>query len=182
MNSLRGVPPFNSQMNASLHTQRLLLIRLSLSQLQLYLTDLPTLEAELGLFISRDVLTDRVQGAIHKKIEKMTNLDESLHPWQTYWLIVVSEGNLGTGLAGFKGVPNENGSTEIGYGIDPAYQNKGYMSEAVKALVDWAFQYPFCKTVTATAVENPSSRRLLEKLGARLVAEDDTSTSWEFIR
>ncbi len=68
----------------------------------------------------------------------------------------------------------------MGYGIDPAYQNQGYMTEAVKALVDWAFQYPFCKTVTATEVKNPASRRLLEKLGARFVAEDGTSTSWEF--
>jgi RimJ/RimL family protein N-acetyltransferase len=56
------------------------------------------------------------------------------------------------------------------------------MSEAVQALVNWALGHPFCKRVTATTVENPASRRLLEKLGARLVAEDDKSTSWEFTR
>jgi RimJ/RimL family protein N-acetyltransferase len=55
------------------------------------------------------------------------------------------------------------------------------MSETVKALVDWALEHPVCNRVTATAVENPASRRLLEKLGAHLVAEDDKSTSWEFI-
>lgn len=92
----------------------------------------------------------------------------------------ISTENVVAGLAGFKGVPNEHGSTEIGYGIDPAYQNKGYMTEAVKALVDWALQYPFCNTVTATTVKNPASRRLLEKLGAYLVAEDETASSWEF--
>jgi RimJ/RimL family protein N-acetyltransferase len=56
------------------------------------------------------------------------------------------------------------------------------MSEAVKALVDWAFQHPFCKTVTVTEVKNPASRRLLEKLCAQLVAENETSTSWELRR
>ena len=167
-------------MNASVRTQRLLLVPLTLSQLQLCLTDLPTLEAELGLSISRNVITERVQRAIRMKIEKMTSLDESLHPWQTYWLIVISAENVGVGLAGFKGIPNEEGSTEIGYGIDPAYQNKGYMTETIKALVTWAFQQPICNIITATAVENPASRRLLEKLGARLVAEDGISTSWEF--
>jgi [ribosomal protein S5]-alanine N-acetyltransferase len=104
------------------------------------------------------------------------------HPWQTYWLVV-------SGMTTFRGragrlqrLPDESGSTEIGYGIDPAYQNKGYMSEAVKALVDWALGHPFCKRVTATTVENPASRRLLEKLGAHLVTEDEASTSWEFTR
>ena len=167
-------------MNASIRTRRLLLVPLTLAQLQLCSTDLPALETELGLFISRDVLTDIVWGAILKKIEKLAGMVEAHHLWQTYWLIILNENNFGVGLAGFKGYPDESGSTEIGYGIDPAYQNQGYMTEAVDALVDWALQHPFCTTVTATTVKNPASCRLLEKLGARLVAEDETSSSWEF--
>jgi len=169
-------------MSASLRTLRLLLVPLTFSQLQFCLADLTALEVGLGLSISRDVLTKRVQRAIRMKLKKMEGTEVSQHPWQTYWLIVVSGDNFGAGLAGFKGVPNESGSTEIGYGIDSAYQNKGYTSEAVRALVDWALAHPFCKTVTAATVENPASRRLLEKLGAHLVVEDGTSTSWEFTR
>jgi RimJ/RimL family protein N-acetyltransferase len=138
------------------------------------------LEAELGLSISRGVITERVGRAIRMKIEKMTDLDASLHPWQTYWLIIISAENVGAGLAGFKGVPDADGATEIGYGIAPAYQNQGYMSEAIRVLVDWALEQPSCNMVTASEVENPASRRLLEKLGANLVAENETSTSWEF--
>jgi len=171
----------DNQMNASLRTQRLLLVPLTLAQLQLCIADLPALETELGLSISRDVLTDIVWGVIRKKIEKLTGIAESHHLWQTYWLIILNENNFGVGLAGFKGYPDESGSSEIGYGIDPAYQNKGYMTEAVKALVDWALQHPFCNTVTATTAKNPASRRLLEKLGARLTFEDETSTNWEFV-
>ena len=57
------------------------------------------------------------------------------------------------------------------------------LTEAVKALVDWAFNYPYCycQVVTATDVTNPASRRLLEKLGAKLVLENEQSTSWEFV-
>jgi ribosomal-protein-alanine N-acetyltransferase len=82
-------------------------------------------------------------------------------------------------MLGFKGYPNTEGSTEIGYGIDTAYQNKGYMSEAVQALIDWAFTHPFCRVITATDVKNPASKRLLEKLGAQLAGRTATSTSWE---
>jgi RimJ/RimL family protein N-acetyltransferase len=169
-------------MDASIRTQRLLIIPLTLTQLQLCTTDLPALEAELGLSISRDVFTDVVWGAIYKKIEKMAGMPAAYHPWQTYWLTVINENNLGAGLVGFKGYPDESGASEIGYGIDPAYQNQGYMSEAVKALVDWALQHPYCHRVTATTVSNPASRRLLEKMGARIVAEDGTATFWELRR
>ena len=86
------------------------------------------------------------------------------------------------GFVGFKGYPNEQGATEIGYGIAAAYQNKGYMSEAVRALIDWAFSHPFCRAITATEVYNPASRRLLEKLGAELVEHDAKSTSWKISR
>lgn len=168
--------------NAPLQTRRLRLVPLAYPQLELCLTDLPALEAELGLSLSRGMLTETARGAIQKKMAKMNEMEAAAHPWQTYWLVVVTAQNYGAGLAGFKGYPDESGSSEIGYGIDPAYQNRGYMSEAVKALVDWAWQHPFCKRVTATTVENPASRRLLEKLGARLLSENQGSTSWEFTR
>ena len=82
-------------------------------------------------------------------------------------------------MLGFKGYPNAEGATEIGYGIAPAHQNKGYMTESVKAMIEWAFNHPFCNVVTATEVENPASSRLLERLGAKLVSNTATSTSWE---
>jgi len=169
-------------MTESFRTQRLLLVPQTLSQLRLCLTNLPALEAELGIRIDDEVITERVQRAIQMKIEKMTDLHASLQPWQTYWLIVISAENVGAGLAGFKGVPDAGGSTKIGYGIAPSHQNQGYMTEAVKALVDWAFTHPYCRVVTATAVTNPASRRLLEKLGAQLTEENKESSTWRINR
>jgi len=170
---------FDNTVSTSLQTLRQCLVPLTFSQLQLCRTNMLALEAELGLPISRDVLTKRILHAIKIKMKKMAVTDETKHAWLTYWLIIINESNFGAGLAGFKSYPDENGATEIGYGIDPTYQNRGYMSEAVKALVNWALEHPFCKVVIATTVENPASRRLLEKLGARLVTEDKTSSSWE---
>ena len=160
-------------------TPRLRLIELSRSQLELCLADFPAFENELGFRVANDFMTDRVHRAIRMKVKKMRNVDESQHAWITYWLLVIKDENIGAGMLGFKGYPNPEGSTEIGYGISPAYQNKGYMSEAVRALIDWAFTHPFCNTITATGVENLASKRLLEKLGAIQAEGNDRFTSWK---
>jgi len=160
-------------------TTRLRLLELRQQQLELCLSDFQQLEKQLQMTIATDFLTERVQRAIRMKIEKMRVAEPSQHAWITYWLIVIKDENIGAGMLGFKGYPNEDGSTEIGYGIDPAYQNKGYMSEAVQSLIDWAFTHPFCNIVTATEVYNPASKRLLEKLGAIQTEDNEKFTSWK---
>ena len=162
-----------------INTSRLRLLELSQQQLELCLSDFQQLEKQLQMTIATDFLTERVQRAIRMKIEKMRVAEPSQHAWITYWLIVIKDENIGAGMLGFKGYPNEDGSTEIGYGIDPAYQNKGYMSEAVQSLIDWAFTHPFCNIVTATEVYNPASKRLLEKLGAIQTEDNQKFTSWK---
>lgn len=166
-------------MNDDILTQRLQLIPLDQNQLELALQSTEALETSLNIVLMRSWITDRVRRAITVKIAKMGQARVSQHYWLTYWLIVIRDEQVGAGMLGFKGFPDESGSTEIGYGIDEAYQGKGYMSEAVQALIDWAFTHPFCKVVTATEVENPASKRVLEKLGAQLMRASDHSTSWE---
>lgn len=166
-------------MDNPITTQRLQLIPLDLNQLELLLQDVDAFERSLKISMLREFISERVCRALRIKIDKMQKADVSQHDWFTYWLVVPRDGNVGAGVLGFKGFPDENGSTEIGYGIDPAYQGKGYMSEAIRALVNWALTHPFCKVITASEVENPASRRLLERLGATLVSSSEHSTSWE---
>jgi predicted acetyltransferase len=166
-------------MNNSIFTQRLQLLALDRNQLALILQDVGAFEASSNITMVRAHVTDRVRRAIGMKIDKMQKAAASHHDWFTYWLLIIRDEQVGAGLLGFKGFPDENGSTEIGYGIDPVYQGKGYMGEAVQALIDWAFTHPFCQVITATEVENPASKRLLERLGARRVGASDHSTSWE---
>jgi len=162
-----------------IYTSRLQLVELKQNQLELCLSDFPAFEKMLMIELAHDFFTDIVQRAIRMKVQKMRAEDSSKHAWMTYWLIVIKEENVGAGMLGFKGYPNTEGSTEIGYGIDPSHQSKGYMSEAVQALIEWAFSHPFCKTITATEVYNPASKRLLEKLGAIQTEDNENFTSWE---
>lgn len=161
-------------------TARLILSDLALEQLELMVNDPEALEAQLGFPISRPMLEGPVQRALRMKIERMREEDIINHPWSTYWLIVISEPLFGAGMVGFKGVPDLEGSVEVGYGIDPTCQGKGYMTEALRAMLVWAFSQPYCRQVTARGVlkSNLPSQHVLLNAGFLLFAEDELTTSW----
>jgi [ribosomal protein S5]-alanine N-acetyltransferase len=164
-----------------IQTERLRLIPLTLDQLRRYIPAPEDLEPELGFEVSRDIVTDRLCRAITMKVAKMERANPLEHNWYTYWLIVVKDRPYGAGLVGFKGIPDDQGKTEIGYGIDPVYRNTGYMTEAVKGLIGWAFQDPRCRTVIApdTKKVNLASNRVLEKAGMRVYNETEDAFDWK---
>lgn len=156
-----------------IQTARLRLLPLTVEQLAQVLEDPGKLETALSVRISRAMVTERMRRAIGMKLEKMALAPRQDHPWYTYWLVVIVEANFGAGLAGYKGIQNGKGVVEIGYGIDPAYQSQGYITETVRALIDWAFSDPECRRVVAreTPKSNPASLRVLEKVGMKVYAE-----------
>ena len=63
-------------------------------------------------------------------------------------------------------VEPREGSPEIGYWIGVSYWGQGYVTEAARALIDYAFGELQHETLQAGArVSNPASRRVLEKCG-----------------
>ena len=55
---------------------------------------------------------------------------------------------------------------EIGYSVLPLFQNQGFATEMVAALVAWALSKPTVECVVAeTSAENHASRRVLSKVG-----------------
>ncbi len=86
--------------------------------------------------------------------------------WYTGWKITLKETGEDIGGIGFKGPPHENGEVELGYGITDIFQNKGYATQAAKAMTDWAFSQDGVYFVMAEAeADNAPSLRVLEKLG-----------------
>ncbi len=88
------------------------------------------------------------------------------------WYLVRDDGEfedpLLIGGAGFKGPPTDDGVVEVGYSILPAYQGRGYATEAVRALIAWSLAVPRTLAVVAeTFPEHVASRRVLEKVGMR---------------
>ena len=99
-------------------------------------------------------------------------LDGALtHPeqweWYAIWMIELKDGTH-IGELCFKGI-DESGSAETGYGIAESYQNCGYATEAVCAVVDWALKQNAVNCVTAEVdKDNIASIRVLEKSGFEL--------------
>ena len=169
-----------------LQTQRFRLVALTQRQLEYCLTDLPQLERDLEYLVAAAAITDVVRRAIRMKLAKMAQADPAHHAWYTYWLIVAGDPPCGVGFAGFKGPPDVVGrydgigEVEIGYGLAPEYEGRGVMTEAVRALIAWAFESPACQAVIAPHVlrTNPASSRVLEKVGMTVYDETDEAISW----
>ena len=60
----------------------------------------------------------------------------------------------------------------MGWFIAPEYQNKGYMSEAVKKVIEFAFTKDDCiRITTGCHKDNEASRKVMEKVGFKKEGE-----------
>lgn len=162
-------------------TPRLKLFPLTISHLKTGLVSINEMSDIINISLVPTLFAGVVQRAVSMKIEKMEKEPVELHEWFTYWLIVIKEPNIGGGLVGFKGSPDSNGAVEIGYGLDESFRGQGYMSEAVKSLLTWAFSHPSCKFVTATNVlkTNIASQKVLHH--NRFIVRSESEESLIFI-
>ena len=83
------------------------------------------------------------------------------------------------GSAGFLGVPTPEHTVELGYGVHHEHRNRGYATEAARALVVWALEQDGIDRVTARCrPENTASARVLTKAGLAQTGEADGLTRW----
>ena len=67
-----------------------------------------------------------------------------------------------------------NGDCEIGYGVLPEFQRKGYATEASQALIGWLRTRPGVRSISAqTFPYLPASIRVMEKCGMQFVEAGD---------
>lgn len=93
------------------------------------------------------------------------------------WYFVSVQDNKRTviGCGGFTGPPDENGDVECGYSILEQAHNKGYATEALRGLLNWAFAGKSVKRVIAKTLQlNLASIKVLEKNLFSFVGEDLT--------
>ena len=85
--------------------------------------------------------------------------------WYAPWEMVRNDGGESIGDVDFKG-PARNHAVEIGYGVQPEYEGRGYTTEAVQAMTRWAFSQKNVVFVEAeTDPDNKASQRILDKCG-----------------
>lgn len=116
--------------------------------------------------------------AVRAEIAEMATLAPGEGGWVQF-SVERRDGGVLVGDVGLSPIDGEPGVIKVGYTIAPAFQGRGYGTEAVGALVDYAFDVLGAEIVRAQAsADNTSSIRVMEKVGMHLIAriehrEDD---------
>ncbi len=162
-----------------LETERLKLVPLDLANLRYSIEDRRKMERNLGVKITDTELEEPLKEAMKVSLKAaLENRSDFL--WYTSWEIVLKEENRIIGGLGFKGGPDGKGRVEIGYGMQEEYRCKGYTTEAVKALIDWAFtQEKVLSVIAETEKDNLPSHRILEKAGMEKYEENEKMFWWK---
>ncbi len=157
-----------------LETKRLELLPLSPRQLKLWVENTVALEQELfSVYMAEPMegfFLDIVRGQLI-----ITESDPENYLWHSFWLLIRKEDRVIVGSADFKDIPNDNGDVEIGYGLGKLFEHKGYMTEAVKSMCDWALtQTGVTAVIAETDLDGFASQRILERCGFKKYAQEET--------
>lgn len=172
---------FTSRNPNVIETERLHIFPLTIAQLELYLNGKDELEQLLGLTPFGRTVAPQVKDRVTKiTLPKMREAMDDDYLFHTFWLVVDKLSKTIVAELGFKGPPFDGGRVEIGYGTMPAMQNKGYMTEAVKGILQWAKERKDVSVVLVeTKVSNHASIRVVEKNGFEQISKQREYLYWK---
>ncbi|WP_099205964.1 GNAT family N-acetyltransferase [Scatolibacter rhodanostii] len=85
---------------------------------------------------------------------------------QHRWILILKETGEKIGTCGFHCWDKETHSVDIGYDLQKAYWNQGFMTEALRAIIDFAVQKMKIQHIHAHIyVKNEASLAIAKKLG-----------------
>lgn len=164
------------RMADAIETERLVLFPYTRENLALFNDDLPGFEAAFGVRYDGEELDDMLRDFL-KKLEGEIADDPDNYLFFTEFLLTRREDDTVIGSIDFKYAPKD-GVTEIGYGLNPAYEGRGYMTEALTAFLDFGRKLGV-KTVRAdTLKDNVRSQNVLKRCGFRFWKEEE-NLWWE---
>ncbi len=118
-------------------------------------------DKEINKFIKREPQTLEMTIAHIELITKALKTDESLT-----WGITTKESDFLIGSICLWNFSEDKKKAEVGYGLDPKFQGKGIMSEALKIVLDFGFNQKGFETIEAyTDYRNIPSKTLLKLHG-----------------
>jgi ribosomal-protein-alanine N-acetyltransferase len=157
-----------------IETDRLYLIPLTANQLKLWIEDIPILEKELNCTYRAEPMEGIFLGIV-KRQYKITVEDETNYLYHSFWFLIRKADRIVVGSADFKGLPNMDGEVEIGYGLGEEFEHNGYMTEAVKAMCQWAMKQEKIKYIIAeTDIDGIPSQKILRRCGFKQYKQGDT--------
>ncbi|RZK20183.1 MAG: N-acetyltransferase [Pedobacter sp.] len=163
-----------------IETDRLILKPLTHNQLLKYIKDDHSLEKELNLLPTKKNISKSLHDALAQTILPNVFDKDKDYLYHTLWTIISKPDNRMVGDICFVGEPDPEGEIEIGYGTYEEFRGKGFMTEAIGRIIDWAKQQPKVKSIfAATEKENIASYSILEKNHFLHIGEVDDMLSWK---
>ena len=157
-------------MRDSIETERLVLFPYTAENLALFNADLAAFEETFGVRYRGEELDYLLQDFL-KKLEREIAEDPENYLFFTEFLIVLKETDCVIGSVDFKYVPRE-GVTEVGYGLNPAYEGRGYMTEALTAFLALGKSLGIRTVLADTRPDNVRSQNVLKRCGFRFLREE----------
>ena len=124
----------------------------------------PLRDEEMRLVIEKESDPEMKQAYMEMLEGSLSNSDKRI--WYAIWnMELKDESGIIVGDFCFKGL-SDDGVIEIGYGLKEEYRHYGYMTEALKAITEWALSQESVKQVEAeTDAENIASQKVLLQSG-----------------
>jgi [ribosomal protein S5]-alanine N-acetyltransferase len=147
-----------------INTERMCLIPATVELYLMELHDRPTFAYTLKAHVPREWPPDQITPeVIEEFIRRIQAEDRKI--WSFYWLLrQKSSEPVLIGNGGF--LAHESGTLEIGYSMLSQYQSKGYATEAVKSMLQWALSnFKEDRIIAYTYPHLKASIRVLEKNG-----------------
>ena len=165
-----------------IETDRLIIRPLTYSQLVKYINCDNSLEKELGVKESQRIISNDLKEALENTILPNVADTNKNYLYSTLWTAILKDENRMIGELCMMGEPNNEGEVEIGYGIYNEYQNNGFMTEFVSAIVEWLKNQEKVKSILAsTEKTNIPSYRVLEKNMFSKISESDNLMNWKLL-
>lgn len=110
--------------------------------------------------------------------------DPALNQWFVRF-IILRETEEVIGSISFHSAPDASGMIEIGLGVEPAFQNLGYATEALTGMWQWVCTQPTVRTLRYTvSPNNAASQQIIKKfsfshVGVQIDDEDGPEDIYE---
>jgi RimJ/RimL family protein N-acetyltransferase len=163
-----------------IETKRLLIKPLTYDQLVKYTLCDNSLEAELNLNTTSRTISPELKEAFEQTILPNVADKTKNYLYSTLWTAISKDENKMIGDLCIVGEPNAEGEIEIGYGTYDDFQGKGFMTEIVGGIIEWAKTQPIVKSIVAsTERTNTASFKVLQKNSFLKTGETEQLFHWK---
>ena len=134
--------------------------------------DLATASREMGAKVPMWV-ADELENFLKFRLGQL-RLDPTIRVWLGRAMVLTEDDGSRrvVGSIGFHGPPDAQGRLEVGYSVDPPFRRRGYASESVKAMFDWAHrEHGITRFVASISPDNQASLNLTAAYGFKQVGE-----------